>query len=97
MPRKHPIQPAPQLKETLASTPSPDDPVYRALLLEESSAYSAWFFYIPAQPGETKEQLSVLRRRYEQKRGERLAYQPPAHPIQETSQETPAVAQQQTP
>ena len=77
MPRKHSIPSALPLKEPTAPIPSPDDPVYRTLLLEESVAYSAWFFYSPAQPGEAKEKLSDLRRSYEQKRRERLAYQPP--------------------
>lgn len=77
MARKHSLPSTPPLKEPTAPLPSPDDLAYRTLLLEESEAYSAWFFYSPAQPSETKEHLSELRRFYEQKRRERLAYQPP--------------------
>jgi hypothetical protein len=77
MPRKQPIKKVLPLKEATAPAPSLDEPVYRALLKEESDAYSAWFFYSAAPNGEAKEHLSGLRRRYEQKKKERLAYQSP--------------------
>jgi hypothetical protein len=78
MPRQRPVRTVPPLQEIVpAPTPSLDDSVYRALLLAESTAYTAWLSYTPTQPGEAKEALSALRRTYEQKRAERRAYRPP--------------------
>lgn len=82
MPRQRPVRAVPPLQEVVPTpTPSLDDPVYRALLLAESTAYTAWLSYTPTQHGETKEELSALRRTYEQKRAERSAYRPP-HPAE---------------
>lgn len=78
MPRQRPARAVPALQEAVpAPKPPIDDPVYRALLAAESSAYTAWLSYTPTQQGETKQELSALRRAYEQKRAERRAYHPP--------------------
>jgi hypothetical protein len=78
MPRQRPGRPALPLQEAVtAPTPPIDDPVYRALLAAESTAYAAWLSYIPTKQSETKDELGALRRTYEQKRAERRAYRPP--------------------
>jgi hypothetical protein len=78
MPRQRPVRPALPLQDAVpAPTPPIDDPVYRALLAAESTAYTAWLFYTSSPQGETKQELSALRRTYEQKRAERRAYHPP--------------------
>jgi hypothetical protein len=78
MPRQRSVRAAPPLQETAPATPlASNDPVYRALLAAESTAYSAWLSYGTTQYGEAKEELSALRRTYEQKRAERRANRPP--------------------
>jgi len=78
MPRQRPVRPAlPPQEAVSAPTPPIDDPVYRALLAAESTAYTAWLSYTPSPQGEAKAELSALRCTYEQKRAERRAYHPP--------------------
>ncbi len=78
MPRQRPVRPALPLQEAVpAPTPPIDDPVYRALLAAESTAYAAWLSYAPTQQKGAKEELSALRRAYEQKQAERRSYRPP--------------------
>jgi hypothetical protein len=78
MPRQRPVRTVPPLQEAVpASMPPIDDPVYRALLAAESTAYMAWLSYAPTQQREAKAELSALRRTYEEKRAERGAYHPP--------------------
>ena len=78
MPRQRPVRAVSPLQEAVSDPmPPADDPVYRALLVAESTAYAAWLSYAPTQQREAKEELSALRRAYEQKRAERRAYRPP--------------------
>lgn len=78
MPRQRPARTVPPLQEVVSDPKPPiDDPTYRALLVAESTAYTAWLSYAPTQQREAKEELSALRRTYEQKRAERSAYRPP--------------------
>lgn len=78
MPRQRPARAVSPLQEAVPDPMPPiDDPMYRALLVAESTAYTAWLSYTPTQHGEAKTELSALRRTYEQKRAERRAYHPP--------------------
>jgi len=78
MPRQRPVRTVPPLQEAVHDpAPPTDDPIYRALLVAESTAYAAWLSYTPTPQGDAKAELSALRRTYEQKRAERRAYHPP--------------------
>ena len=78
MPQQRPLRATPPLQETApATTSASNDPAYQALLAAESTAYTAWLSYTPTPSGKAKEELSALRRTYEQKRDERRAYRPP--------------------
>ena len=78
MPRQRPARTVSPLQEAVSDPKPPiDDPMYRALLVAESTAYAAWLSYAPTQQRGAKEELSALRRTYEEKRAERRAYCPP--------------------
>ncbi len=79
MSRQRPMRASPPLQESApATTSASNDPAYQALLAAESAAYTAWLSYTPAQSEKGKEELTALRRAYEQKRNERRAYRPPS-------------------